>query len=151
MRQKGWDVFLSLSAEQAVRVEEQRPGKRFVETLGSLLDQGRAVLWSKDEEVPRTPAPGQVAVGWTDGDGHILLNPEAAYAAVRQFCQHTDVPFTFKQNAVWKDLKQLDYIENSNGRSSVTARIYGQVRRVLMLKRSSLEAVEGWPGEPGAW
>ena len=142
IRQKGWRVFLDLSAEQAVRVEEQRPGKRFVEALGSLLDQGRAVLWPREDELPRTPPPGQVAVGWTDGDGHILLNPEAAYAAVRQFCQHTDFPFTFKQNAVWKDLRQLDYLDRANGRSSTTARIYGQVRRVLLLKRSALEAAE---------
>ena len=142
IRQRGWDVFLSLSVEQAVRVEEQRPGKRFVETLGSLLDQGRVVLWSKEDEAPRTPVPGQANVGWTDGDGHILLNPEAAYAAVRQFCQHTDFPFTFKQNAVWKDLRQLMFIEAPNGRSTVNVRIYGQVKRVLRLRKSALQSEE---------
>jgi len=142
---EGWEIFLKLSAEQAIRVEEQRPARRFADVLGSLIAQGRAVLWAKGDEEPRRPAPGETMVGWTDGDAHVLLNPDAAYAAVRQFCQTTDQPFTFKANAVWKDLRQLGYLEAPDSRSTSNVRIYGRVRRVLRVRTDVLQ----FPALPG--
>jgi len=87
---EGMEIFVNLSAEQSGRVDEQRPGKRFLEALRTLMDQGKAVLWSKDDTEPRKPTAGETPIGWADGDGHYLLNPTAAYALVRDFCQHTD-------------------------------------------------------------
>jgi len=139
LTREGWEVFLRLSAEQAVRVEEQRPGRRFTGVLGSLIAQGRAVLWDKGDDEPRRPAPGETMVGWTDGDAHVLLQADAAYAAVRQFCQNTDQPFTFKANAVWKDLHQLGYATGDKGRNTYTVRIYGRARRVIRVERTALQ------------
>lgn len=134
----GRKILLELSGMQSQRVEDERPGKRFLEALGTLLDQGKAVLWSKDDDEPRKAGPGETPIGWTDGEQHILLNPPAAYAAVRQFCQHTDAPFTFKQHAVWRDLNQLGYSDCFKDRNKVNIRIYGQTKWLVKLKKSAL-------------
>lgn len=140
MAKRGWEVFVNLSAEQSWRIEEQRPGKLFMESLKTLIDQGKAVFWSKDDDAPRAPTPGRVAVGWTDREGNIYLNPTAAYSAVRDFCQHTDVPFTIKQHAVWKDLRSLNLTECQNGRNQIPIRVYGQLKRVVKLKARLTQA-----------
>lgn len=137
--EEGLGIFIGISSEQAGRVEEERPAKRFIEALRTLVSQGKAVLWSKDDEAPRKLAPGETMVGWTDTDGHVMLNPGAAYAAVRQYSQYADAPFTYKQNAVWKDLRQLNYIEYLNGRNTVNARIYNRVEKVIKLRKWALQ------------
>jgi len=141
-RKAGWETFIALAANQGGRVEDERPGKRFIEPLRSLRDQGRAVFAHKDDEAPRKAVPGETVVGWKDEDGYYLLDPQAAFAAVHDFCQRTGAPFTFKQNAVWKDLKRLGYIECQNGRTTDIAWIYKQSKRVVKLKAKVLDEVQ---------
>ena len=138
MSKKGWDLFVKLASEQGIRVEEQRPGKRFIEVLASLIDQGRVVFWAKDDDMPRKAVLGETVIGWTEGEQYLLLNPQAAYAAVHEFCGRTGEPFTFKQTAVWKDLKRLGYIECPNGRNQSSVRIYGDLKRVIKLNKDAL-------------
>jgi hypothetical protein len=141
-RRTGWQVFVELAANQGGRVEEERPGKRFIEALRSLLDQGRAVFWHIDEEAPRKAAVMEAAIGWKDEEGYYLLNPAAAYAAVHEFSQRTGEPFTFKQNAVWKDLRRLGYTVCQDGRITNLARIYRQPKRVIKLKSQVLQELQ---------
>jgi hypothetical protein len=138
-REEAWKILVELAANQGGRVEEERPGRRFIEPLRSLVDQGRAVFAHKDDEAPRKAVPAEMVIGWETKDGYYLLDPQAAFAAVHDFCQRTGAPFTFKPNAVWKDLKRLNYIECSNGRTSDVAWIYGQSKRVIKLKKRALD------------
>lgn len=145
--EKGLETFIRLSAEQSSRVEEERPGRRFIEVLRSMIDQGKATLWPKDEEEPRKATIGETAIGWRDSEGHVYLNPMGSYAAVRQFCQYSDAPFTFKQNAVWKDMRLLNYIEYLNGRNQLNTRIYGQVKKVIKVRPWVLQGGKVEQGE----
>ena len=138
MSKNGWELFVKLAEEQGSRVEEQRPGKRFVAVLASLVNQGKAVLWDKDDDSPRTPAPGTTAIGWKDGNDYLLLNPEAAHAAVREFCSKTGEAFTFKETPVWKDLKLLGYTICNEGRYQASVRIYGKTNWVVKLRTAVL-------------
>lgn len=135
LAKKGWDLFIQLSTEQSSRVEEERPGKRFMEVFRSLLTQGRAVVWSKDDDAPRKPVPGETMVGWDDMNGSYLLEPSSVYAAVHEFCGRSGSPFTFKQDAVWKDLKRMGLTDCNDG-YRFQARIYGERKRVVKLKKS---------------
>lgn len=138
LQKTAWDIFYRLASQQASRVEEERPGKRFIETLRALFDQGKAILWDKNDEAPRTVTPGTVPVGWKDGADHVLLNPATVYQAVHEFGQKSGEPFTFKKTAVFQDLKRLGYIECVNGRSTDVSWIYGRSVRVIRLKRECL-------------
>ena len=100
-----------------------------------MLDQGKAVLWNKDDDSPRTPTPGTTSIGWRDGSDYILLNPPAAYEAVHEFCQRSGEPFTFKQDAVWKDLKRLGITDCQDGRTKHRTVIYGNPKWLIKLKK----------------
>jgi len=139
-RDNAWRLFVELAANQGGRVEEERPGKRFLEALGALIDQGRGVFWSKDEEAPRKAIVGEQAIGWIGEDGYYLLNPSAAYVAVHEFCQRAGEPFTFKQLAVWKDLRRMGMTVCQDGRCTNQIRIYGEPKRVIKLKKTALDA-----------
>ena len=140
LQDRGWTLFVDLAANQGGRVEEERPGKRFLEALRALVDQGRGVFSHKDEEAPKKAIVGETMIGWTGMDGHYLLHPMAVYGAVHEFCQRAGEPFTFKQNAVWKDLRRMGVIVCQNGRCTNSARIYGETKRVIQLKKIALDA-----------
>ena len=103
-----------------------------------MLDQGKAVLWDKDDDAPRVPVPGTTAVGWMDSDGYILLNPVAAYQAVHEYCQRSGDPFTFKADAVWKDLKREEVSVCFDGRTKSRARVYGSLKWVIKINKGGL-------------
>lgn len=137
IKNQGWDIFVKLALKQAGRVEDERPGKRAIELWRAMLDQGIAVMWSKDDDMPRTPAPNTFPLGWidnTNGSSTFLLNPKSSYGALVQYGQRIGQPFTFKEDAVWKDLKRLGLTECQNGRSSTSAWIYGKATRVVKIK-----------------
>ena len=101
LRKTGWDIFVDMAVEQSGRVEEERPGERFIVVLKAMLDQGGAVLWNKDDEAPRPPIPTTVPIGWMEGDDYMLLNPPVAYKAVHEFCQRSGEPCqSIQQNLV---------------------------------------------------
>ena len=139
MSKNGWKLFVKLAEEQGGRVEEQRPGKKFVAALASLVDQGKVIFWSKDDDEPKKAGPSETVIGWTEGDTYLLLNPQAAYATVHEFCSKTGEPFTFKQTAVWTDLKRLGYSVCNAGRYQASARIYGKSRWVVKLRTAVLQ------------
>jgi len=144
-RSTAWDIFCQLAAAQASRVEEERPGKRFMEVLRAMHSQGKAVLCDKEDDAPRVPVPGTVAIGWLDrcnGASSILLNPRAAYGAVYEYCQHAGQPFTFKEEAVWKDLKRMGISECQEGRNKGQSYIYGRHVQVISMKFRHLGIID---------
>ncbi len=98
LRQTGWEIFTEMAKGQSERIEDERPSRRFLRVLRTMMDQGKAVLWDIDEDQPRMPQFGTVAVGWKNGDEHILLNPSAAYAAVYEYCQRSGGVFTLSSH-----------------------------------------------------
>jgi hypothetical protein len=69
-----------------------------------------------------------------------LINQEPAYQAVYQFFLKSGQPFTFKPEAVWKDLKRTGYIsEFEEGRCTKVATIYGDSKRCVWLKAAILQ------------
>jgi hypothetical protein len=140
LRRTGMKTFVELASSQGGRVEDERPGRRFIEGLRSLVAQGKVVFGHKDELEPRKTAPNETVVGWMGEEDRILLNPTVAFSAVHDLYQRAGEPFTFKQTATWKDLKRLGYIECPNGRTSDLSRIHGQPTRVIKLKSTVL----GW-------
>lgn len=138
MSKKGWETFKKLAEEQGRRVEAQRPSKRFLALLASLIDQGKVVFGSKDDDAPRKTGPGEIVIGWTDGEDFLLLNPSVAYSAVHEFSIKTGEPFTTKEEAVWADLKREGCTECAKGRNRFEVRIYGKRTWIVKLRLACL-------------
>jgi len=145
LMEDGWAIFVELAQEQGTRVNEERPAKRFIEALRAALNMGTAMLRDKNETVPKQPAPHQTPIGWDDYiDGYILLDPLPVYQVVVQYYQRAGDPFTIKREAVWQDLRRMGYITNGTERHSTSVeRVDGKAKRVLRLKRSVIEEVDG--------
>lgn len=139
-KEQAWDIFCTLAARQAGRIEEERPSHRAMAILNTMVDQGIAVFLNRDDMSPKTPAPGIRHVGWFEnrnGTGPIFyLNPIAAHAAIVEYSQKTGNPFTIKPDALWQDLKRMGYSECDEGRVSKVIKVYGKAVRVIMLKKS---------------
>lgn len=135
----GWDIFCQLAAKQSGRIEDERPATRALELWRAMIDTGKAVLWNKDDDAPRVPVPGQTVIGWFDNSNNeesaILLDPRAAHGALVEYGARTGQPFTIKQDALWRDMKRQNLIENTNGHYTTVSRIYGNLKRVVKLKK----------------
>jgi hypothetical protein len=137
-RKAGWKLLVDLAVNQGGRVEEERPGRLFLEGLIALEDSGKAVFGHKDDEIPRKVAPNEVLVGWKDADGNYLLNPDAVYNAVFDFYARRGRPFAFKPTAVWKDLKRMGLSICQNGRPTHVEWLLGGSRRVISIPRQKI-------------
>ena len=71
-------------------------------------------------------------VGWAD-DTHLYLNPDTAYAAVAGFATRGGIPFGIKPRALWEALKRSGISLTSPGRNNTTARVKGEVERVIQI------------------
>ena len=139
-RDWAWDTLIELGDMQGGRVEEERPGRRFLEGLKALIDEGKVVFKHKDEE-PTRGSPFETPIGWRGDDGVLYLNPNPAYSAVYDFWRRSGEPLTFKANTISKDLRRMWLTTCENGRTQGVAWISGKPRRVIKLKEEALRDV----------
>ena len=135
-----WDTLTELGDMQGGRVEEERPGHRFIEGLKALMDEGRVVFRHKDEESTKA-SPFETQIGWRGDEGVLYLNPNPAYSVVYDFWRRSGEPLTFKANTVSKDLRRMGLTICENGRTQGVAWISGKPRRVIKLKEEALRDV----------
>jgi len=137
-RDSTWDMLIELGDMQGGRVEEERPGHRFLEGLKALIDEGRVAFPHKDEEYSKA-SPLETQIGWRGDEGILYLNPYPAYSVVYDFWRKSGEPLTFKAKAIWKDLHRMGLTICEDGRTSTTAWLSGKSRRVIGLKVKALE------------
>jgi hypothetical protein len=132
------------------------PATRFIEILRSLFDAGR--VYARDRETRKEPPdfeemgweryetqyeegvnPKKNAefIGWTD-DTHLYLDKEAAYAAVAGFAQRGGIPFGIKPRTLWAALKRTGLSLADEGRTDTLARVEGNPKRVVQIRRGAL-------------
>lgn len=139
-RDWAWDVLIELGDMQGGRVEEERPGRRFLEGLKALMDEGKVVFTHKDEESAKV-SPFETQIGWRGDEGVLYLNPTPAYSVVYDFWRRSGEPLTFKANTVSKDLRRMGLTICEDGRTQGVAWISGKPRRVIKLKEEALRDV----------
>lgn len=143
----GLQCFIDLAAEQGGRVEEERPARRFVEALQASMNMGQCFLRNKYEMSPTDHGPGCAPVGWRDtNNGHVLLEPGAAYQTVVQFLQKSGRPYTISPAETWKDLCREKMADpGPDGRPTCLSRITALPKPIRVVRVKS-EAI-GLDGE----
>jgi hypothetical protein len=142
---KCWTALMNVGAKQTRSVEAERPSRRFLSVLATLVGQGRAILLQKDC-VARGDGGDAADVGWQD-DKFIYLLPDAAFQSVARFCRDAGEYFPVRSDRLWKDLNQERISDCAEGRNSTTATLGRQKRRVAKLFRDRVEDLigEAWP------
>ncbi len=141
LRARGWDALVSLGAAQGRLVEDERPSRRFLRVLLTLVTQGRALLLPRDENNDGG-RPGADLIGWQDDEG-IYLIPEASHQAVSRFCREAGEPFPVRRERLQKDLALDGLAQCDPGRYTKVERVGGSPRRVLSLKRQAVADLVG--------
>lgn len=138
---EGWDYLIDLAREQNRRITKESACRRFLEVFMTLINAGVfRTLGKSDPNTPSAP-PGMKFVGWEDEEFYYLL-PATVYEQVCEFCNRTGEIFTVKDDAVWDQLKELNYIVTKPSEKGATTSehitCYGHAVRVLKLKKSAL-------------
>jgi hypothetical protein len=148
LQSKCWTAIANIGASQARCVEAERPSKRFLSVLATLIGQGRAILFQRDC-VASGNGGNAAVVGWQDEE-FVYLVPDAAFQSVARFCRDAGEYFPIRSERLWRDLNQEGISDCADGRNSTTATLGGHKRRVAKLRRDRVEDLigEAWPGFP---
>jgi hypothetical protein len=137
LRERGWSALLALGHRQGQSVENERPTRRFIRVLQSLLAQGRVVLLDKGAPNGDGNRGGSV-LGWQDSE-HYYLIPEVAFTEVARVCRDAGEPFPTREERLRRDLAREGFTVCDPDRQTKTIRVDGRTHRVLCLKRSMVE------------
>lgn len=139
MLSDGLQCFIDLAAEQGGRVEEERPARRFVEALQASINMGQSFLRNKYDVSLSDMGPGKTPVGWRDShNGHVLLEPNAAYQSVVEFLRKSGRPYTISPAETWKDLCREKLADlGTDGRPTSMARVTALPRAIRVVKLKS--------------
>jgi hypothetical protein len=134
--ERAWAALLALGRTQGQSVENERPTRRFIRVLLSLLAQGRVVLL--DKNAPSGDGRGTSSLGWQDAE-HLYLIPEMAYTEVARVCRDAGEPFSTREERLRRDLAREGFTVCDPDRQTKTIRVDGRTHRVLCLKRLMVE------------
>ena len=141
LRSRSSDALREICARQAQSVEGERPSRRFLSVLSTLLTQGRAVLIDRDWELS-SYAGSAPMVGWQDED-FLYLMPDAAFNAVARFCRESGEFFPVTRERLLRDLNKEGFSDCSEGRNTATVTLGGRKSRVAKLSRERVETLLG--------
>jgi len=134
---QAWEAFMSLGRAQGRLVEGERPTRRFLTILHTLITQDRAFM------VPKGSSKGDdrhdTFLGWFD-DQSLYIIPDAAFQAVVRFCREQEEPSPIRQERLRSDLAREKLIEsNEKHRHTVVFRVGKRLLRVLRFGRHACE------------
>jgi len=141
LQSRCWEALRARADAQCQGLAEEKPTRRYLSILVTLLRQGRALVLPRS--CPRQPdRMDPPLVGWYDGEGLYLI-PEAAFQAVSKFAGETGEPFPVNQRRLGQDLVREGIAITDPGHTTNTVRIGGVSQRVLHLRTAAVEAVIG--------
>jgi hypothetical protein len=133
---RAWKTLVEVGAEQERYGRDAEPARVYLQSLAALIASGRAHLadphgrppsnaerwgWMWDDAGDGTYRTRGDLVGWLDGED-MFLQPDAAYAAVRQFAEKAGVPFGNSKTAVHKALHEKGLLASITGPGRLTIR-----------------------------
>ncbi|HEV2378637.1 MAG TPA: toprim domain-containing protein [Terriglobia bacterium] len=136
---KCWKALVSLGRAQNRLVEGEKPSRRFLRVIFTLLTQGRARFSRKDQPTAM-PSNESVLSGWYD-EHSLYLNPDAAFQAVARFCRDTGEGFPVREARLMSDLHREGLSDCDPGRHNTTVSIGGRSQRALKLNRHEMESL----------
>jgi hypothetical protein len=105
-------------------VEDERPIRRFLAILQTLLLQRKAVLVPKGTFLENVDRNFQV-LGWFDNK-HLYLLPDASFAAASHFCRDCGGTFPISQERLFRELNEESLSECNPGRRDAVEATLGE-------------------------
>lgn len=143
----GWQTLGEVAKAQPDYQSSEEPTGRFLALLSAVLSSGLGHLAdARTGEKPEDPIrwgwrersigswdPLGDRIGWVDGD-ELLLEPEAAFAAVQKLARDQGTSLAINPRTLWKRMAEKGLLasrEPSQGTNTVRWSVVGERRRVL--------------------
>ncbi|MBF0344303.1 MAG: hypothetical protein HQL06_08740 [Nitrospirae bacterium] len=126
----GSRIFKEMAKQQHNRIEDEDPVKLFMDILEDIITQGKVSLnhrTNKDEFIGNGEQ-----LGWYDTDYYYFM-PETLWCIIKHRGH-----FPVKKHTLYTMLDKHGIIVTGRDKNTVVKRIYGEIKRVLTVKRTSL-------------
>ncbi len=133
------EILLSHAARQATAVEQDKPTHIFIRKLCALLESGHAAIVPASCQYDTLPTN---CLGYEDEEYYYLFF-ELTHKAVKQLCADQDENFSVSVKALGKALADEGFINTDTGDNTRTLRFGSKTKRVLLLRKDSVEKVMG--------
>ena len=137
-----WRILVKLAEQQSRTIAEDRPAQKFLDALRDMLDA--KICWTRHASCMDSTKEG-FFLGWEESENFLLI-PGETFKQVQKFAQAQGGRFPISEKRLWAHLAAENLIETwTDGkhlRTTVTRRIGGDVKRVLVLRKSALEIKE---------
>lgn len=128
-------AVLALGWAQPGYQETEDPADRALGLLAAVLASGRAHLAPAAGSGPAAAA-GEL-IGWATPQGEVLLEPDAAYAAIQRLAHDQGQPIGVTQRTLWRRLAERGLVvtgkEDGRVRYTIKRTVAGSARRLLVL------------------
>jgi DNA primase len=170
--ERAWQLFLGTAALQSAHLSSEEPTTRFLSLLNGVISSGQAHVatpdgighpenpdrwgWQSREvgsgpDLRREWQPQGERIGWVS-DADLLLEPDAAYAAVHRLARDQGSSVPIAARTLWKRLEEKGLLasrEENLGRHTVRWKLGGVRKRVIHLRVSTLGTETGPSGPNG--
>lgn len=163
----GWEVMAEAAREQADHQASEEPTARFLALLNAAIASGRAHVahastgaapenaekwgWRRRNTQDEWQAQGE-RVGWLDGE-QLLLEPEAAFAAVQRLAREQGTCLPITQRTLWARMREKGLIaSHEKGRYTTHWAIHSHPQkrpRVIHIHAATLSPKTGATGTSG--
>jgi hypothetical protein len=145
-------ALVEVLAQQAGRINDQSPVRRFVEAVADLLTQGRAYLVQRNSAPNGEVKPGAQLVGWYEPQTPVVyLLTNASLALARDYWLKVGEGLDIRPEGLWREMEQAGLIHSRDDRQFTRklwmGREFGN-QRVLVLDDNKVEVLAGvglWP------
>jgi hypothetical protein len=145
---------IALQATCSAQADHQTasdPVTRFLDILPALFSSGKAHLKdSSTGQNPKNPSrwgwadshPHGACIGWLNQQGEVLLEPQAAFAAVQRLAGEQGDSITKSATAIWKAMFERGLIAKDATQYTIRRTIEGSAKRVLCLQPHVLDIAQ---------
>lgn len=141
IRSRSSQALMDLVIRQAQSVDGERPTRRFLSVLATLLTQGRVILLERELD-PNSYTGRATIVGWQD-DEFLYVIPDAVFNSVARFCKEAGEFFPVHSERLLRDLNKEGFSDCAEDRNTAAVTCGEKKRRVVRLRRQRVEAFLG--------
>lgn len=134
-----WETIIQSATEQAKALQEAQPVTLFLTALNELLSTGKKSV----QRLGGSPDNSFSDIIGFEDDQYYYLFPETLMNSVIEFYRNQDGSFPVSKSRLFNDLAKAELIETTGQRNTIVKRIESKNVRVLMLKKSAFEIING--------
>ncbi len=131
------DCLYELAKKQSRSIEQDKPTRKFIQKLYSLIESGQVVLFDRDHPFDLKPIN---YIGYQDNENY-YLNADIAHKQVKRLCNEQDEAFSISKNGLIKALAEEGMTICDKGKNTKSVRIGYKTLRFICLIKDKADAV----------